>query len=443
LWNGDQFNSITTSIHDNKEAWQQWISVMNENALGSKSLDFSYLQNRFRNFSEFTSLVAIIQRDAAIEGETNKRWSSRFVFPFGPNAIYEDLNIKNGTASREYINFGRTGELLYLMLSRSKAAKELTPYFAEYLEGKNKWDKLLRLMQPENEEPGEERGHSYLPYLSHKCFDELGDDWLSILRLNLPGFDFIEHLVTLGALHVMMYQLHVARQWLGDKAKPMYFICEVVSPKRTLIRQQSIYNFQENSGLTTKAIEAYLSTVESSEKWQSALAESDIDERFIKCREILLQEFWWGDDNDFDRVRDPHELISDLKELALKGHRQTGSNIHRIYGRNIGLISRRGTNKFRYAPNDSLLKTLIFANVEKRMELHDFLSLLFKRYCLVFGPNEAEKALSNDDFDKHLFKMNAVRLEQRLTSLGLLKRLSDGCAYVLNPNANEKANNLT
>ncbi len=40
-----------------------------------------------------------------------------------------------------------------------------------------------------------------------------------------------------------------------------------------------------------------------------------------------------------------------------------------------------------------------------------------------------------DEFDKKAFQANSRRLEQRLGSLGLLRRLSDGCAYVVNPYA--------
>lgn len=36
------------------------------------------------------------------------------------------------------------------------------------------------------------------------------------------------------------------------------------------------------------------------------------------------------------------------------------------------------------------------------------------------------------------FGQNAVRLEERLARLGLLKRLSDACAYVQNPYALEQ-----
>jgi hypothetical protein len=89
--------------------------------------------------------------------------------------------------------------------------------------------------------------------------------------------------------------------------------------------------------------------------------------------------------------------------------------------------------KLRYAPTDALLKTLLFANVDQRIELHQFLEKLFLRYGLVFGDKEAELVLPKDEFDKKAFQANSRRLEQRLGSVGLLRRLSDGCAYVVNP----------
>jgi len=126
-------------------------------------------------------------------------------------------------------------------------------------------------------------------------------------------------------------------------------------------------------------------------------------------------------------------LITGLRQAAIKRHRQHVANIHRNYGREIGLVSKRGTVKLRYAPNDALLKTLLFANVERRVELNQFLQQLHSRYGIVFGDREAEQVLAKDEFDKKAFQANARRLEQRLCSLGLLRRLSDGCAYVINP----------
>ena len=70
---------------------------------------------------------------------------------------------------------------------------------------------------------------------------------------------------------------------------------------------------------------------------------------------------------------------------------------------------------------------------QRTMELSEFLERLFTRYGLVFGEREAEQVLSKEDFDKKSFQANARRLEQRLSSLGMLRRLSDSCAYVENP----------
>ena len=53
----------------------------------------------------------------------------------------------------------------------------------------------------------------------------------------------------------------------------------------------------------------------------------------------------------------------------MKRHRQHVANIHRNYGRDIGLVSKRGTVKLCVIrPNDALLKTLLFANVNKRTQ---------------------------------------------------------------------------
>jgi hypothetical protein len=67
------------------------------------------------------------------------------------------------------------------------------------------------------------------------------------------------------------------------------------------------------------------------------------------------------------------------------------------------------------------------------MEFSEFLAVLYQRYGMVFGEREAGMVLAADEFEVKPFKANAKRLEQRLGSLGLIKRLSDGCAYILNP----------
>jgi hypothetical protein len=61
------------------------------------------------------------------------------------------------------------------------------------------------------------------------------------------------------------------------------------------------------------------------------------------------------------------------------------------------------------------------------------LGLLHERYGFVIGDAQAKPFVDRGVADQEAFSDNAQRLEERLASLGLLKRLSDSCAYVENP----------
>jgi len=320
---------------------------------------------------------------------------------------------------------------------RGQAKGELVAALQRYFSRADPaWETVGKSLQAvEHESYSRDRANAFLPYAQNSCFDDLADDWIAILRLNITGFDVFPHLVNLAGLHLIKYQLSVARQLVGYSAPPS-FVCEVVAPRKTLVREISCELYQANNLLPAQAVEAYIAKVESSPAWKQVLTESGA---FEKCRAILGDTVRWGDDSDYSGPSDPEQLMEALRQAAMKRHRQHVANIHRNYGRDIGLVSKRGTVKLRYAPNDSLLKTLLFANVDKRMELNDFLAKLESRYGIVFGDREAEHVLPKGDFDKKAFRANSRRLEQRLASLGILKRLSDACAYVINPYHEETA----
>jgi hypothetical protein len=146
---------------------------------------------------------------------------------------------------------------------------------------------------------------------------------------------------------------------------------------------------------------------------------------------LLLQELWMKEE-DLAGCGTVVELKERVTNKLRDKHDDNWSIIHAAYGRQCGLVSKRGTRNYRYAPTDSLLKTLVLANVSTRMEISQFLQLLFQRYRLVFGPVEASEILASMDYDEPAFQKNRLRLEDRLRSMGLLNRLSDGCAYVEN-----------
>ena len=289
LFNNEALFHISERYPDSASAWSAWFGSMAVTAKAVTPRDFTYLQGRFQSFQQFAALVAML-RSAAVENQTNRRWCSRFVFPFGRHALYEDLNVTPaGTVNREYINFGRTGELLYMMLCRSSRVAELRPHLVNILAGDNPWDRVLERLQPGTSEDRHTRGKSYLPYRAYHRFDVLAEDWLRTLAVRLPGFDAFPHLVTLGAFHVVLYQLHVASDWCKDR-RPVHFICEAVAPKKTLVRELSSLNYQQNTQLPLLAVEALIDRIEDSEEWERALAGTSALE---SCKNILTTQVRW------------------------------------------------------------------------------------------------------------------------------------------------------
>jgi hypothetical protein len=426
LFNNPHLPDIRLAYPSDNGRWEEWLRRMKSSATGLNHPEFGFLKEHFHSFDDFCEIVSLV-RSTSLEVNSNKRWTSKFVFPYGRGCLYEDLDNSASTNDRRF--FGRTGEMLYLMLCRTPRKDDLLAAIRARLAKADKtWESIIQCLQTTNDEDmSGERANAFLPYASHPCFDDLADDWLAVLRLDIPGYDVFPHLVNLAGLHVLKYQLTVSRQVLG-LSTPLKLICEVVAPKKTLVREISCDIYQSNNLLPAQAVEAFIANIEQSAEWQRAITENGA---FEKCRHILKEKVRWGED--YDGPSDAGELISRLRQDAMKRHRQHVANIHRNYGREIGLVSRRGTVKLRYAPTDSLFKTLLFANVEKRIELHQFLDRLHTRYGLVFGDKEAEQVLMKDEFDKKAFQGNSRRLEQRLGSLGLLRRLSDGCAYVVNP----------
>lgn len=433
LFSGDE---AMRAAKDEPEAraWDTYIAHMEENALGiPMPVSFAHLRTHFSSFADFAQVLGLL-RASTVERDSNKRWSSRFLFPFGPHAVYEDVNVKPNTTtpSREYINFGRTGELMYLMLARSRFREQLVPFVSQMVQPGVRWDRLVSFIEPPGGDPRREtRGLSYLPYSSHVVFDAVAEDWLRISRLKLPRYDTYPHLVTLGALHLVRYFLTVAAAWAeqGNGLGHPPLVCEIITPRKTLVRELSLRSYDSNDGLSTAAVERTVAKIQQAPAWAEAARNGYGD-----CHRLLLDALNW-DGGTYSASNQPADLLDALKSAARGRHRQHLAQFHRSLGREIGLVSRRATNRFRYAPTDDLMKTLLLAVVPHRMEFGEFLRELYARYGLVIGPREAEVALQSEEFDQKAFQANAVRLEERLASLGLLRRLSDACAYVINPYA--------
>lgn len=421
-------------VHDNyqsdPERWREWLKIF------SFDDDFLYLQDRFGSFTRFLHVIEFFQT-TAIESHRQRRWSSRFLFPYGPNCLYADLPANaNGSPDRRF--FARSGELLYLMLNRSSKAKELADMISEKLLRKDDtWNRIILALLPGEESVNSNKVSSsigYLPFAERPEYERIADTWTNLLSLDLSGEALLDPLMRLSSLHMLIYMLKRANEEVGDNSEPK-FVLEIASPIRTTLFELSKENFGANRMLSTRAVRAYIESAKEDKRWHDAL-NSRVPSEAI--REYLTERYAWQPDDGLP-AGDPDTIFEALRNYAEKRHQQHVAKVHMEWAKQIGLaVSRRAMGTW-YSPDDALLKALVMCVVDDgREEYHRFLAKLYERFRLVIGANEAEKAFGTLPIDQNAFMQNSQRLEQRLRSLGLLRRLSDDCAYVENPFRSKK-----
>ena len=441
LFNNPYVESIANSALPDEEKWRRWFEKFDQGKTGNGDEDMAYLRQSFSSFDDFAKTIELL-RSTSFESRSNKRWSSKFVFPFGPDALFEDLKIDSrGKMSNDRRFFARTGELLYLMLTRAKRGAELGDILAKRLfDCEAPMNKLARALQGPPQLADDPRSSGYLPETANARFDQTCEDWLSILAKDMPIYDALEHLIAISGLNMLLYFLERAKRVSGDD-DPVEIICEIISKERTKVRALSGDSYQFNQRLSAKAVRAHVEAIRQEEYWGKA-AEYEFPE--AERVKLMRERFQWppsdkDDDEDYSG-RTPDELVADLTELALARHGQHGGKIHASWSRAIGLSSRRLSRRTRYAPDDRLLKSIVIAIVDERMQFDEFLAEAKRRYGLVLGDAEGARLVDAKLVDQEELSENRGNLETRLVGLGLVRRLSDSCSFVENPFAfKEKA----
>jgi hypothetical protein len=424
VFNNPKMKKIMREQSSDEGRWQTWIEEIDKSKAGVET-GFNCIRKSFNSFEEFAWVIELL-RSSSIEGTSNKRFTSKFLFPFGPDCLFEDLHEKQFTNDRRF--FARTGELAYLMLCRSgygdEILKRLQPIVFDQTKPLNQ---LVRTLRIEEDTPREPHKHAYLPYADLPDYKALAQDWIALLTCGILGYDVLPHVVTMLGLHMLLYFLKRGREH-ADGSSEMQLICEIIAPRKTVVRDLSIDSYQMNNLYSTDAIKQYIQNIAESDEWKNILSSGD---RNLKAAEFIKEIFSW----ESETISEPEAMLQSFKENARNRHAQHIAKIHSNWARSLGLVSRRGTRTLRYAPTDSFLKSLVFTVVKNRMEFQTFLEELHLRYGFVIGHHEAEaiSLIRDRKGDLQAFKENAQRLEMRLVSLGLVTRLSDACAYVINP----------
>ena len=406
--------------------------------------DLAYLRTRFASFDNFKEHIRLLQR-LSLDPSASIRWTSRFIFPIGMDAMYTDLG---KDLTREAVYFMRNGELIYLMLSRSSVGPDLRTGFIKLLETSKEKNKLLgRLLpdetagSPDIAKTGGGNLPSYLPYISHPGYDRLADDVRSLLSLGLPDQDSFEFLIPLFSFHLVLFYLETARACTGKNGLGS-IVCEIVAPRSDQVRQASLASFTDNDSEGIIAIESLLTEFFEKEEIRQIQDTNispvdkvrDIAQLFARTPSKSWR-FYWNVDEHLIHANSPEQFFLEFLQEAKLDYRKKSGEIHRGLGKECGLVSRRGTRSLRYAPTDKFLRMLVVLRVRERVELSEFLDDLFTHYHLVIGHKEALRCPEVQDIHKseNPFRKNVDRLIRRMESMGLAQRMSDGCTYIENP----------
>jgi hypothetical protein len=437
LYNNPRMEEILRNAQGSDEdGWAEWLRVMKDTAsLGDRlGADFSYLRERFDTFAELVSVVRLLRR-ITVDPGSERGWTTQFLYPIGPAALYEAILEKGDGFERTRRVFTRTGELAYLMLTRSSEAlrvkiqQRLAPSF-EPNASRNRL--VMRLISSAEPDRGEMKGGTYLPYKTHPAFDRMAEDVAAILSLNLPDQDAFQYLQPLLGFHLYLYGIETAYAWLGNEGLPP-IICEILAPKSDLVRKAAVGSYLHNDGIGELAVRKFVDTkVFSDPELNKILTDDTLDDvaktDFLAehlARSVSLKKR--------PDTSDPRKMVEVFYGFARKLYRGGTADGLTGLATGCGLASKRGTNRYRYAPTDELLRALVLANVTAPVEESAFLRHLHRRYRISIGPTEAKSEVLSYQFDETDFKKNRDRFGQHLVGMGLAQRKSDACTYVINP----------
>lgn len=412
------------------EAWKHWLKNIQQSAKGSNPQDFSYLKERFTSFQEFVTRVALVRRSVMQPGAI-KKWSHQLLYPMAAAALYVPTDEK---FIRGRTLFTRTGELAYLMLSRASdpLRKELAELLPANLSGGTQKDKMVLTLLPDHVQFDEEIGATYLPYHSHPAFDRMAEDLVNVLKLGLPENDVFEVIKYLIAFNLYLYALETSNHWCGT-AKPAPIVCEIMNTQTDVVRKYSGVCKRENEEKSLWAVDVHIENLlaGNTELTETLANEKETEEvKLASLREFLMAEFQLKNPPGSKTVE---EFRKEVTRMAKAACRNSVIKAQSSLGKASGLCTKKGTNRLRYAPSDSLLRALVLANVADKMEESELLEKLFNRYRIIISSTHASHDLPENVVEASHFQKNNERFTKRLAALGLATRLSDACAYVENP----------
>ena len=420
------------------ERMEKWVEDLNRGyaaAIRRGTVNFRYLLARFQDrFFDVHQAVRIL-RGLELDVIHNRRWTSRFLIPRGPHLQFADVK-EDFSSDRRF--FGRGGEMVYLMLSRSAQAPELALRLkTQFFDIQDRLDQIAaKLMPPStlDSDIGDGGMVGYLPLKHLPSYDRMGGDWLSILNLNeLPIPQKLDPLFRMTALNLVRYFVDRAHEVSGNpNLDPMPL--DLTGGAKSDLRDLSRSYLKRQRQMIEDAVEAFIiKTLQAMPKWQQAYDHPDPKQRSNLARDCIRVAFDTKLNDSETETKEPEVWRNEFLKSSKGRSRNNISTLIEPLGKQSGFVLARQRVGSWFAGSDEFIEALVLAGVTKPVTVSDFLESLYERYRIVIGPREANRDFKRLPCDISSFEENLRAFERRLSGLGYVKRLSDDCAFVSNP----------
>ena len=437
-------------IPDNKK-WDAWKAAANadfqKSLKGQNGLPnhFGYLDDQFdRNVHALLQAVRIL-RSQELDVINQRRWTSRFLAIKGPDMVCDDIREGSKDRDRDWSRdrrfFARGGELVYLMLNRSSRVQELRDLIEKkLLNSQNTMNRIARaLSDTENDHKSGDAEIGYLPLKCHPIYSQIADDWFNILSIDkLPYSHMFDPLFRVTGINLVRYFAQRNAKILEEKnVEPI--VADAQNGFDIPLRDSARDHFNRYRTTANRAVDEFIRKSVEKAGWDTAMSQKSygdvneiIERTFLRKRDKKTPE-WQA--NILDERVEPEQRLRRMIKVAQDRGKNNISTFLLPLTKGIGLVTARPGAGTWFALDDAMITALVLSNVNdtNAMELREFVRLLYERYGLVIGPDEARIAFGEPPVGIERFRNNLAALENRMTRLALTRRLSDDCAFAVNP----------
>lgn len=446
------------------------------------------VHGRDAGFDPVESAKSLLKSFTAVE--SNRSWFARALFPAHESLLFWEALRKKGhgksfrddeadlIADHELDHgveftaanfFVRGGQLYYLMLSAGtqgdpELACQITSRLKALMQDSQPSIGQLaqfidQLWQPESgpegwEEEETEEGSKHTGYLgwipepNTGFFHQMARDVNKLLHAELDSTELLTLFSYLMAFQITQYIYHRSMV-LSGKAEdlPKLLVDLLENSRDSSLRRASAVQFREQESQIRVAVQRYLQQ-EILQLFPGGTSLTDNVAVFMehledhypvqkkdlsKHHDLLMARFARVNGSPSTEVQ-RQVFQEQLEDLLMNDFNKNFEGIHRKLAKYCGFVAPPVGSPQRYVLQNNLLKTLVYANLgpTEGMEFTDFMEVLYQKYGLVVGLNQAR---DSGLFERHrlnaeYYEMNQGVLLEKLKNAGLAFEYSDATAMV-------------